>query len=304
MRERMCRMTDEFFPRSPRSSSVCSAKSRLRMCIERPASIRSSLMPPATARRRIFWRWPITPSAKASSRLGRALASSKAASLVTFATKPFCAETGITCATGNPKISAELCRCRSICALICSGELSSSHSVSILFKTTSLEMLSESPVIRCSRHMDRSDLVTPVSAAKINTTACACGIRLTVNSGSAPIAFKPGVSKITKPCLSNGCAILISACRHRGTSISPSGRTSGLSSMFSSCQKPNAVASSLVTWRTSATFSNACASCAGSLTSRSTRVHFSGTARHSMSACVCRRVSIGKSLKQGGTSAS
>ena len=55
-------------------------------------------------------------------------------------------------------------------------------------------------VIRCSRQIARSDLVTPVSAARMNTTAWACGIRLTVSSGSAPIAFSPGVSRMTRPC--------------------------------------------------------------------------------------------------------
>ena len=244
------------------------------------------------------------PSASANSRLGKQLASNNASSRVTLATRPFCADTGITCATGKPNMFAELVRWRSICACTCWGELKASHSVSILLSTTRREMFSSSSVIKCSRQIARSDLVTPVSAAKINTTAWACGIRLTVSSGSAPIAFNPGVSRMTRPCLSSGCAILISAWRHLGTSIKPSAPTSGLSSMFSSCQNPSARASSFDTCRTSATFSSASANCRGSLTSKSTRVHFSGTARHSISAWVCSRVSMGSKRRHGGISAS
>ena len=223
---------------------------------------------------------------------------------MTLATSPFCAETGITRDSDRPRISADVALCLSICACTCSGVLKASHRVSILLSTTRRASVASPSVIRCSRQIDRSDLVTPVSAPRMKTTACAWEIRLTVNSGSAPMAFKPGVSRMTSPCLSRGWAILMSACRHFGTSISPSEPTSGLSSGLPSCQKPSARASSLLTCRTSATFSRACASCFGSFTSRSTRVHFSGTMRHSMSACVCRRVSIGNRRRQGGTSAS
>ena len=52
--------------------------------------------------------------------------------------------------------------------------------------------------------ISKSDLVTPVSMANKNRTACALGIIESVSSGSAPKAFKPGVSKIAKPLLSKG----------------------------------------------------------------------------------------------------
>ncbi len=53
--------------------------------------------------------------------------------------------------------------------------------------------------------MARSDLVTPVSAPRMKTVACADGSRLSVSSGSAPIALRPGVSSTTRPRCSNGC---------------------------------------------------------------------------------------------------
>ena len=52
---------------------------------------------------------------------------------------------------------------------------------------------------RWSRQIARSDLVTPVSAPRMKTVACAVGSRLSVSSGSAPIAFSPGVSSTTRP---------------------------------------------------------------------------------------------------------
>ena len=175
---------------------------------------------------------------------------------------------------------------------------------SILFSTTKCEAPFSSSLIRCSFQICKSDLVTPVSAPKINTTASARGIRLTVNSGSAPMAFKPGVSNMIKPCLSSGWAILISAWRQRGTSTMPSACSGGLSSGVSSCQKPKARASSWLTRLISDTFSKACESWCASFTSKSTRVQVSGALRHSISAWGCKRVSIGSRRKQGGTEAS
>src|SRR6185369_2748755 len=208
-------MTEVFLPRSPLSSSICSDRSRRRILSERPASARSSVMPAATAERRIFWRWPMTPCASARSRTSSWLACSRAPSPLILATRPFWAETGITCSLGRPRISAEVARCRSIWPCTCAGVLSESHIVSILLRTTRRESVLSASVTRCSRQIDRSDLVTPVSAASMKTTAWACGIRLTVNSGSAPMAFSPGVSRITSPCLSSGWAMLIRAWRHR-----------------------------------------------------------------------------------------
>ena len=176
--------------------------------------------------------------------------------------------------------------------------------MSILFSTTSRVLASADPSARCSRQMERSDLVTPVSAPNRKTTAWAWGIRLTVSSGSAPIALRPGVSSITNPCFSSGWAIFINAWRHLGTSSKPCASAIGLSSGASRCHSPSALASASVTRRVSATFSSAADNCLGSLTSRSMRVHFSGAMRHSIRDWGCRRVSIGNSRRHGGTSAS
>ena len=67
---------------------------------------------------------------------------------------------------------------------------------------------SSSPA-RCAFQTSRSVLVTPASAASRNSTACAFGSRLSVSSGSVPIAFRPGVSRMTSPCCSSGCGKLI-----------------------------------------------------------------------------------------------
>ena len=53
----------------------------------------------------------------------------------------------------NKPLPAELARCRSIWACTCSGELSASHKVSILLRTTKREIVSSSPVTRCSRQI-------------------------------------------------------------------------------------------------------------------------------------------------------
>ena len=244
------------------------------------------------------------PCPRAASSSGSRLACSSLSSRLTLASRPFCAETASTCAGDRPSRSAESVRCAAICSCTCSGELSASHMVSILLSTTSRASGPWPSPARCWRQIVRSDLVTPASAARMNTTACACGRRLTVNSGSAPMALRPGVSRITRPCLSSGCAMLIRAWRHLGTSISPSLPSGGLSSGVSSFQKPSDAASAGGTRRTSATFWMARASCCGSLTSRSMRSHLSGALRQSCSDWGCRRVSIGNRRRQGGTSAS
>ena len=88
----------------------------------------------------------------------------------------------------------------------------------------------------------------------MNTTAWACGIRLTVSSGSAPTALRPGVSRMTRPCLSKRWGRLMMAWRHRAPRPCPAHPSDGLSSGLSSCQKPMARASSTLTLRTCATF--------------------------------------------------
>ena len=98
-----------------------------------------------------------------------------------------------------------------------------------------------------------SDLVTPVSSAKRNITACAPGIIDSVSSGSVPSAFNPGVSRITRPFLSKGCGKLIIACRQQGISTLPPLCFITVVVMNSdSSSKPSLSASSTVTVLTSA----------------------------------------------------
>ena len=274
------------------------------MCTTREVSLRNSLIPRSTAAARILCLRPMMFWLSASSNAPRQLRSNKAASLLTLANRPFWAETATTWLVGTPNMLAVLCFCPSSCNSTCSGESKASHKVSILLSTTTRVAVSRSSCTRCSRQIDRSDWVTPVSAAKMNTMACACGIKLTVSSGSAPIAFNPGVSRMIRPCLSRGCAILISAWRHFGTSIKPCASINTLDWSLPSCQNPSALASSGVTRHVSATLAKASASCFGLVTSRSVRSHFSGAIRHSIKLCGCSRDSMGNRRRQGGTSGS
>ena len=105
-------------------------------------------------------------------------------------------------AIGTPSVRAVSRCCCAICASTCSSVASGSSSASILLRTTK-RVGACAP--RWSRQIARSDLVTPVSAPRMKTVACALGSRLSVSSGSAPIAFRPGVSRTTRPCLSSGC---------------------------------------------------------------------------------------------------
>ena len=86
---------------------------------------------------------------------------------------------------------------------------------------------------RCWFQTSRSVLVTPASAARTNSTACALGSRFSVSSGSVPIAFRPGVSRITRPCCSSGCGKLMIAWRQHGISIVLSSSSSSAASMSS-----------------------------------------------------------------------
>ena len=242
-----------------------------------------------------------------SSNAGKPLACSKASLRPTLATRPFCAETGKTLSTATPSKRAESCCCLCNCASTCAPELKLSQSVSTLLSTTSREAASKSspPALPApagntwSRQMARSDLVTPVSAPSKKTTACACGIRFTVSSGSAPTAFKPGVSRITKPCRSKGWGILISAWRHMGTSTQPSASTMGLSAPSSSCQKPQALACSCDTLRTSATLAKVSAICCALAISSGCCSQASLRTRHCPRLSGDSRVPMGKSRRQG-----
>ena len=96
------------------------------------------------------------------------------------------------------------------------------------------DLLAASSPERWSFQTSRSVLVTPASAARMKSSACAFGSRLSVSSGSVPIAFRPGVSRITSPCCSSGCGKLITACRQHGMSTLPSSPFSSARRMSSS----------------------------------------------------------------------
>ncbi|MCG3190288.1 MAG: hypothetical protein LKCHEGNO_02961 [Burkholderiaceae bacterium] len=189
-------------PRSPRSSRSCSVSwrrwspSRLAACA-RSASMPSTAMRPITAARcGINW------ADSASSSAGRRLACTAASSPATRAASASRADSGNT----RSRSTASVCATPSHWCCTCSStswrELSGSANVSILLSTTKRSSARPS---RCSRQISRSDLVTPVSAPRMNTVACADGSSPSVSSGSAPIAFSPGVSITTSPRLSSGC---------------------------------------------------------------------------------------------------
>ena len=80
--------------------------------------------------------------------------------------------------------------------------LSSSHRPSILFRTTMRPpCVAASSPASAAFQTSRSVFVTPASAARMNSTACAFGSRLSVSSGSVPIAFKPGRVEDDQPLL-------------------------------------------------------------------------------------------------------
>ena len=160
---------------------------------------------------------------KASSSCGRRLFARSASSPLTLARSAFCADTGKTCAGGIASSCALVRTCRAISDSISAADRSSSHSPSILFRMTSRpsRVAGLSPT-RWFCHTSMSVLVTPASAARMNSTACALGRRLSVSSGSVPIAFRPGVSRITKPCCKSGCGKLITAWRQQGMSTAAS----------------------------------------------------------------------------------
>ena len=94
---------------------------------------------------------------------------------------------------------------RSISRSMSASDLKSSQRPSILLRMTRRpDLIAASSPARCWFHTSRSVLVTPASAARMNRTACAFGRRLSVSSGSVPIAFKPGVSRIDEALLQEG----------------------------------------------------------------------------------------------------
>ena len=200
----MCSMIAWFLPRKPLSSTSCSTTLRMRASIRPTFAAASSPTSAISWSRTISCLLGISSTDKAISRSGRRLFASNPISRLTFPTNPFCADTGKTCSFARCSVLATLSTCRSICAATSSALRNSSHMLSILFSTT----IRAGPPPIWSRQTSISLLVTPVSAARMNSTACAFGIRFSVSSGSVPIAFRPGVSMMTSPCFSKGCGKL------------------------------------------------------------------------------------------------
>ena len=220
----MCATTSRFLPRSACSSASCSAtpvaRAPSRFCTA-SASARTSLDVALPTISRFAG---ISRPDSAPSSTGSRLLASSGSSPFTLAASPFCADTANTCSGGTPSSSALDRACRAISASISAALFSSSQRPSILFRMTirPRRVAASSPA-RCRRHTSRSVFVTPASAARMNSTACACGSSDSVSSGSVPIAFSPGVSRMTSPCFSSGCGKLMIACRQHGISTSAAG---------------------------------------------------------------------------------
>ena len=104
----------------------------------------------------------------------------------------------------NRRASARCGTWRSISASTRHGLRRSSHRPSILFRMTRRPAWSthrRRPGVLF--HTSRSVLVTPASAAQDEQECVRIGQQCdSVSSGSVPIAFRPGVSRITRPCCS------------------------------------------------------------------------------------------------------
>jgi hypothetical protein len=127
----------------------------------------------------------------APSSTGSWLAASSSASLLTLATRPFWPDTGITWCLRRPRISAVVARCRSICACTWGRAERVPHGVDLVqhHQARIGVLVLGDQVLAPDRQVGLGHAGV---GARMNTTACACGIRLTVSSGSAPMAFRPG----------------------------------------------------------------------------------------------------------------
>ena len=224
------------------------------------------------------------------------LRASACASSATRAARACRADTGYTRPGATPSVCAVDSRCDSIWASTCAALAIGSSSVSILFSTTKR---SSTGVLRYSPQIARSDRVTPASAAMMNTVACAAGSSPSVNSGSTPTAFKPGVSSTTRPRRSSGCGWLINACRQAGTSTMPAESGSALCCGCWSSQKPSARACAGSTRRVRATSSSDCAICAVSFGFNGRQCHAARRSRNSASEASSSRVWIGSRHSDG-----
>ena len=144
--------------------------------------------------------------------------------------------------------------------------------------------------------------MTPVSAPRMKTVACALGSRLSVSSGSAPIAFRPGVSRTTRPCLQKRMRVV-------DERVAPGGH---LDLAFVVARRvvvgrrvvPEAERARLlsVTHSVRVTSCSDCASLSASPMSSARRRQARGWARISPSERPSRRVSIGSSSSDAGSS--
>ena len=229
--------TSWFLPRSAVSSASCSATPAERAHRgSRARSSASERTSPCDAAPTMSRLAGMSCCDSDASSAGRRLRASSASSPLTLASSAFCADVAYTCVVRNAEHvrgrAAPGARSR---ASISSSVFRSSHRPSILLRMTMRPALvAGSSPARCWFHTSRSVLVTPASAARMNSSACALGSRLSVSSGSVPIAFRPGVSRITRPCCSSGCGKLMTACRQHGMSTLPSSPCSSAARMSSS----------------------------------------------------------------------
>ena len=234
MRRIMWAITLWFLPRRLCSSCSCSAMPRARAaactCCAASMASRSN----ASWRRMMSLRAGISSSNRAVSSACRRLFSSSAASWLILPTRAFCADTGNTWPASSVSRCATLACWRSMACATSASPRNSSHMLSILLSTTRRP----APAPIWLRQTSMSLRVTPVSAARINSTACAFGIRFRVSSGSVPMAFRPGVSRITRPCFSSGWGKLMMAWRHMEISTWPSSSSMAGASASSASYRP------------------------------------------------------------------
>ena len=189
-------------PRRPRSSSICSAMlaplvaqaargllaaschaRRRRPAARAPRGAAAAAAPPA----------PLRAPAGGCAAAPAASPSTRAASACARRQREHARGAHVQRRARSARTGCSIC-----CVAPAAGVSSGSASASILFSTT--KRASAWPP-RWSRQIARSDLVTPVSAPRMKTVACAAGSRPSVSSGSAPMAFRPGVSSTTRPAL-------------------------------------------------------------------------------------------------------
>ena len=190
-----------FLPRRPRSSRICSASWRRRPLTRRMDERSTSWTTCSQDWLSSSWRRGSSSDPSASSRSSMRLALSRSLRPSMRAVSASRAETGNTRDASMPSCAAVVWRCDSICRSTARRDSSGSDSVSILLSATRRV---SAGLHRCSRQTARSDFVTPVSAPRMKTTACAEGSSDKVSSGSAPMALSPGVSSTTRPRRSSG----------------------------------------------------------------------------------------------------